>query len=64
MQQCEWVTGVGLTYHRKDKSPEMPIDGQVNHLLDWIEVGIVQVSQKPQDARSQYLPQTSEEIGT
>lgn len=33
----------------------MSVNGKVNHLLNWVEVWIIQVPQKPQNTRSEHL---------
>lgn len=38
------------TDHRENKPPKMSVDGQMNHLLDWVKVWIIQVPQEPQHA--------------
>lgn len=47
--------GGRLTDHRENKPPEMSVDGQVDHLLYWVEVWIVQVPQEPQHAWPEHL---------
>lgn len=32
-----------LTHHGEYEPPQVSVDGQVDHLLDWVEVWIVQV---------------------
>lgn len=44
-----------LTDHREYKPPQVSVDGQVDHLLDWVEVWIVQVSQEPQHTWPKHL---------
>lgn len=47
--------GEHWTDHRENKPPEMSVDGQVDHLLDWVEVWVVQVPQEPQHTRPKHL---------
>lgn len=42
-------------HHRQNEAPQVSVDGKVNHLLHWVEVGVIEVSKKPQYTRSQDL---------
>lgn len=44
-----------MTDHREDKPSQVSVDGQVDHLLDWVKVWIVQVPQEPQHPRPEHL---------
>lgn len=44
-----------MTDHRENKPPQVSIDGEVDHLLDWVKVWIVQVPQEPQHTRPEHL---------
>ncbi len=48
-------SGGELTHHREYKPPQVSVDGQVDHLLDWVEVWIIQVPQEPQHTRPEHL---------
>ena len=41
--------------HRQDEPTQVSVDGQMNHLLHWVKIGVIEVSQKPQNSRSQHL---------
>ena len=49
--------------HRGEKASHVSVDGQLDHLLDRIEVGIVEVAQEPEYARPQDLAQHEHERG-
>lgn len=44
-----------MTDHRENEPPQVSVNGKVNHLLNWVKVWIIQVPQKPQNTRSEYL---------
>lgn len=52
------------TDHRENEPPQVSVNGKVNHLLDWVKVWIIQVPQKPQDTRSEYLEHTKTILST
>lgn len=52
---AENKTGRYLTNHREYKPPEVSVDGEVDHLLDWVEVWIIQVPQEPQHTWPKHL---------
>lgn len=45
-----------MTDHREYKPPQVSVDRQVDHFLDWVKVWIVQVPEEPQHTRPENLP--------
>ncbi|TNN89036.1 hypothetical protein EYF80_000915 [Liparis tanakae] len=41
--------------HGQDEPAQVSVDGEVNHLLHRVKIGVIEVSQKPQDSRPQHL---------
>lgn len=50
--------GGETTDHRENEPPQVSVNGKVNHLLNRVEVWIIQVPQKPQNPRSEHLQHT------
>lgn len=50
--------GGETTDHRENEPPQVSVNGKVNHLLNGVEVWIIQVPQEPQNPRSEHLQHT------
>lgn len=49
-------------HHGQDEAPQVPVDGQVDHLLHRVEVGVVEVPQEPQHSGPQHLREQTKRL--